>query len=38
MPRIFKFLDHLKGDLDVARDFGVATWGDFMILACDADR
>ena len=38
LRKIFEFLDWMKKDLDVARDYGVEEWGDVMILACRSDR
>ena len=38
LKKIFAFLDWMKEDLDVARDYGVEEWGDVMILACRSDR
>ena len=38
LKKIFAFLDWIKEDLDIARDYGVEEWGDVMILACRSDR
>jgi len=38
LKKIFAFLDWMKEDLDVAKDYGVEEWGDVMILACRSDR
>ena len=37
LKKIFTFLDWMKEDLDVARDYGVEEWADVMILACRSD-
>ena len=37
LKKVFQFLDCLKEELDIARDYGVEEWGDVVILACRSD-
>ena len=37
LTKIFNFLDWLKRDLDVQKEYKVEEWGDIMILACRSD-
>ena len=37
LTKIFNFLDQLKRDLDVQKDYEVEEWADIMILACRSD-
>ena len=37
LTKIFNFLDQLKRDLDVQKEYKVEEWGDIMILACRSD-
>jgi len=37
LAKIFNFLEWLKKDLDIEKEYNVDQWGDIMILACRSD-